>query len=170
VRLDEAHCPAQAEVPKRRLCPSGEPKEALARRGPDSRMVPAIAEREQDGFDVRTDSRLSDLSASRCWRAHSKKVCWQPSGRTGNQRRPMQNENGIGRMVVVFLDISPHSSSPKRGLRSEGEGRASESGEVPPKLIFSRQSSVRNGTAVKGGPSDLFHWPPPVVRFPWTAP
>jgi hypothetical protein len=115
VRLDEAHCPAQAEVPKRRLCPSGEPKEALARRGPDSRMVPAIAEREQDGFDVRTDSRLSDLSASRCWRAHSKKVCWQPSGRTGNQRRPMQNENGIGRMVVVFLDISPHSSSPKGG-------------------------------------------------------
>jgi hypothetical protein len=136
VRLDEAHCPAQAEVPKRRLCPSGEPKEALARRGPDSRMVPAIAEREQDGFDVRTDSRLSDLSASRCWRAHSKKVCWQPSGRTGNQRRPMQNENGIGRMVVVFLDISPHSSSPKGGLRNEGEGRASESGEASPENYF----------------------------------
>jgi hypothetical protein len=48
----------------------------------------------------------------------------------------MQNENGIGRMVVVFLDISPHSSSPKGGLRNEGEGRASESGEASPENYF----------------------------------
>ena len=64
--LDEVHCSVtkeQAEVPTNRLCPSGEPNEAMALRCPNSRMVPAFFAREQSGFKdgwVANETRTSE--------------------------------------------------------------------------------------------------------------
>jgi hypothetical protein len=54
--------------------------------------------------------------------------------------------------TMTELPFAPRERSCRKGgSGNEGEGRASESGEASPKIIFSRYSSVHAVTAVQGG-------------------
>jgi hypothetical protein len=48
---------ARSEDPTDRLCPCGVPKEAMAERGPDGRMVPSVELENDDTLEQRATSR-----------------------------------------------------------------------------------------------------------------
>ena len=125
--LDDGHRLARRpEVPTSRLCPSGEPNEALAHRGPDSRMVPAFA-REQYGFEVEQVANGTDDSDARSplapvdtfvdRRVHDCAHHGALTRQEANARRPaIRDDVRRGRLR---LDVSPHSRACKGGKASK---------------------------------------------------
>ena len=119
VRLDRERAgstqKACSRVPWDRLCPSGEPNEAMAHRCPDRRMVPAYA-REQDGFDVQRVVIHDRVEKDRMPRAVAGRFeCDSPiRGAITWTRVPRLKTDArcqyalAGRLVGVCLDISFH--------------------------------------------------------------
>lgn len=115
--LDEAHCPAQAEVPADRLCPSGVPNEAMAPEAPTAGWLPHFAE-EQACFDVPPDSNMgvapTECATGRATITNSPAPIKSeivtsdglPRLATNAVRYP---EKDIGRKGEICLDISPYS-------------------------------------------------------------
>ena len=118
-RLDEAHRLARrSEVPKSRLCPSGEPNEALAQEALIAGWFP-LFQREnetasQSHAGLRTMKRDSDNATSRaklgtfadrCGRAHA--TCAAVARLEANAR---SHHHDFARKAKIRVDVSSHSS------------------------------------------------------------
>lgn len=105
-----------SEVPRVRLCPSGESNKAMARRGPDSRMVPE-SYGEQEGFEVsqaanmpvveRRGSRHDPCHASVANGVDKVVLTWKTEESCEANARCQGSD--VGQKDELFLDISSHS-------------------------------------------------------------
>ena len=105
----------RSRVPTDRLCPSGEPNEAMALRCPDRRMVPAYA-REQHGFNVervviqdRVENDRAPRVVASLFESDSSirgAITWTRVPRLKTDARCQYAL--AGRLVGVCLDISFH--------------------------------------------------------------
>ena len=139
VRLDRERAgstqKACSRVPWDRLCPSGEPNEAMAHRCPDRRMVPAYARasaREQDGFAIQRVVSHDRFEKDRTPRTVVGRFeCDSPiRGAITWTRVPRLKTDArcqyalAGRLVGVCLDISFHrrrtNAAPRPGTDSLG--------------------------------------------------
>jgi hypothetical protein len=122
--MDEGHFSVtqeKPEVPSDRLCPSGEPNEAMAHRCPNSRMVPAFLAREQSGFKdgwVANETPTSEdqgphvcACSSIAAGVSTVHVTWTQVPRLGADAR---DQGHFGQIAGVCLDLSFHSS-PRNG-------------------------------------------------------
>jgi hypothetical protein len=126
--LDEADCLRQAEVPTRRLCPSGEPNEAMAPEALTAGWFPHFAE-EQARFDVPTDTNIGVAPAERVTErvttTDSQAASETESATSDGLPRLVTNavrypEADIERMGEICLDLSPHSRRIKRDWGGAG--------------------------------------------------
>ena len=116
--LDEADCLWQAEFPKSRLCPSGEPNEAMAPEALTAGWFPHFAE-EQARFDVPTETNIG-VAPTECATERVTTTDSQAASETESATRdglPRLETNAVrypeqdsGRQGEICLDISPHSS------------------------------------------------------------